>query len=326
MNNERIGVIVPVYKTEKYIAECIESILAQTYTNFRLILVDDGTPDGAGAICDEYATKDPRITVIHQENAGVTRARARGVEEATDCEWITFVDSDDKIRNIFLEKLYLLMVKNDTDIVLCTGFSTEDSENEHITNYDFKEKLEIIQFRKLMISTRGGMPWGRMFRKRIIDEWTLNIPREIYYGEDAIMNARIAFNTEKPVYTTKSPLYFYRQATDGVCNNFISNPVYEEKLRICNYESIPNNEIHIYKDSYLYRRIFIWTTFFNNCYYTKWGNTPFHRTLVEEVKQYKLKMSWFDYQLLIHTNPIIRFIIISVRKGFNLLNRICIRK
>lgn len=66
-----IGVIVPVYKVEKYIIECIESILTQTYTNFRLILVDDGTPDSAGKICDEYAQKDPRITVIHQENAGV---------------------------------------------------------------------------------------------------------------------------------------------------------------------------------------------------------------------------------------------------------------
>ena len=91
------GIIEPVYKVEKYIAECIESILAQTYTNFRLILVDDGTPDNAGKICDEYAKKDYRITVIHQENAGVTRARARGVEEAEDCVYITFVDSDDTI-------------------------------------------------------------------------------------------------------------------------------------------------------------------------------------------------------------------------------------
>ena len=86
-----IGVIVPIYKVEKYIAECIESILAQTYTSFRLILVDDGSPDDAGKICDEYAKKDTRITVIHQENAGVTRARARGVEETKDCEFITFL-------------------------------------------------------------------------------------------------------------------------------------------------------------------------------------------------------------------------------------------
>ena len=105
MKDGLIGVIVPVYKVEKYIAECIESILAQTYTNFRLILVDDGTPDNAGKICDEYAKKDSRITVIHQENAGVTRARARGVEEANDCEFITFIDADDIIPEEALETL-----------------------------------------------------------------------------------------------------------------------------------------------------------------------------------------------------------------------------
>ena len=78
MTKGLIGVIVPVYKVEKYIAECIESILAQTYTNSRLIIVDDGSPDNSSKICDEYAKKDSRITVIHQENAGVTRAIARG--------------------------------------------------------------------------------------------------------------------------------------------------------------------------------------------------------------------------------------------------------
>ena len=112
-----ICVIVPVYKVEKYIAECIESILAQTYTNFRLILVDDGTPDNAGKICDEYAKKDQRITVIHQENAGVTRARARGVEEADNCEFITFIDGDDTIDYNYLKILYDSTI-DETDIVI----------------------------------------------------------------------------------------------------------------------------------------------------------------------------------------------------------------
>ena len=117
MQKGLIGVIVPVYKVEEYIAECIESILAQTYTNFRLILVDDGTPDGAGKICDEYAKKDPRITVIHQQNAGATRARAHGVEEAGDCEYIAFVDSDDTIATGYLQHLHNGM-NEDVDVVL----------------------------------------------------------------------------------------------------------------------------------------------------------------------------------------------------------------
>ena len=323
--NEKIGVIVPVYKTEKYVAECIESILAQTYTNFRLILVDDGSPDGAGIICDEYATTDPRITVIHQENAGVTRARARGVEEATDCEWITFVDSDDKIDETYLEELNY-RISEETDIILCTKYYTETEPQKQITNYPFQEKINIIQFRKLMARPEGGMPWGRMYRKRIINKWAFNTPREIYYGEDAIMNLRIALNTEKDVVNVNKPLYFYRQQTQGVCNNFKLNFEYEELLRQHFYISIPQETFHLYKDSYLYRRIFLWTTYLNNRCYTRLGNTSFYKTLVKEIKLYKPPISWFNYQLIIHTNPIIRFIIIGARKGLNLLKRICIRK
>ena len=157
--NEKIGVIVPVYKTEKYVAECIESILAQTYTNFRLILVDDGTPDGAGAICDEYATKDPRITVIHQENAGVTRARARGVEEAADCEWITFVDSDDSITNSALENL-LKGLYNNSNIVII-DFHKKYTNKTYISIEEYRlcllsEKLPLLLWWEWMRLRRDG--------------------------------------------------------------------------------------------------------------------------------------------------------------------------
>ena len=140
----KIGIIVPVYKVEKYIAECIESILAQTYTNFRLILVDDGSPDNAGKICDEYAKKDSRITVIHQENAGVTRARAHGVEEAKDCDFITFVDSDDTLTNDALDKMEICdnncnLSMNSTDSI------TDPTDNtDNITNTTNKRFLSFF--------------------------------------------------------------------------------------------------------------------------------------------------------------------------------------
>ena len=135
MKQELIGVIVPVYNVERYIEECIESILAQTYTNFRLILVDDGTPDNADKICDKYAKKDSRITVIHQENAGVTRARARGVEEAIDCEWITFVDGDDTITEDALESMYSY-TNNNIDIVVATLNKNNIPPQDIITNIE----------------------------------------------------------------------------------------------------------------------------------------------------------------------------------------------
>lgn len=106
-----ISVIVPVYKAEKYLHRCVDSILAQTYTNFELILVDDGSPDNSGAICDEYAVKDSRVRVFHKKNGGVTAARADGVNISKG-EWITFVDADDTIPIEALSTLYKNVDKN----------------------------------------------------------------------------------------------------------------------------------------------------------------------------------------------------------------------
>ena len=103
-----ISVIVPVYKVEKYLSRCIDSILAQTYTDFELILVDDGSPDNCGKICDGYAEKDNRV-VIHQGNGGISAARNAGIDwafENSDSEWIAFIDSDDWVHPLYLECLY----------------------------------------------------------------------------------------------------------------------------------------------------------------------------------------------------------------------------
>ena len=100
-----ISVIIPVYKAENYLCHCIDSILGQSFVDFELILVDDGSPDGSGAICDEYAKKDDRIRVIHQKNRGVSSARNAGLDAARG-NWVTFIDSDDYVKKEFLEHLY----------------------------------------------------------------------------------------------------------------------------------------------------------------------------------------------------------------------------
>lgn len=323
-----IGVIVPVYKVEKYIAECIESILAQTYTKFRLILVDDGTPDNAGKICDEYARKDPRITVIHQENAGVTRARARGVEEADECEFITFVDGDDMLAQTALEEYRSLMTE-DFDIVLNTTYYTENEVRKPISPfYNFEGKRENIRvFRSKMISTKGGMPWGRMFRRNIITKNVFDVPRDVFYGEDAIMNARIAFNTEKDFAITDKPLYFYRQENNGVCKNFTIDYNYEVMLSKHILTSIPNNKLHEYYNDYVWRRLWLWKGLFNKSIKRPlWYNTDFHKTLIEDVQKVKHILGHSDWLLLKHGHPIIRFTVIVARKTKILLKRILCKK
>lgn len=106
-----ISIIVPVYNVEKYLPRCIDSILAQTFTNFELILVDDGSPDNCGAICDEYAQKDSRVVVIHKENQGVSSARNRGLDVAQG-KYIMFCDSDDKVDARWCELLHKAITRN----------------------------------------------------------------------------------------------------------------------------------------------------------------------------------------------------------------------
>ena len=103
-----ISIIVPIYKAEQYIHRCVDSILAQSYTDFELLLINDGSPDGCGAICDAYAVKDSRVRVFHKENGGVSSARNFGIESAIG-EWIIFIDSDDYLQPCFLSKLTTLL-------------------------------------------------------------------------------------------------------------------------------------------------------------------------------------------------------------------------
>ena len=119
-----ISVIVPVYKVEPYIHRCVDSILQQSYRDFELVLVDDGSPDNCGSICDEYASRDSRVHVIHQENGGLSAARNAGIDwvfDNSDSQWITFVDSDDWVHPQMLEKLFDAAMEQNTLISIC-GF------------------------------------------------------------------------------------------------------------------------------------------------------------------------------------------------------------
>ena len=125
---ELISVVVPVYNVEKYIDKCINSIINQTYKNLEIILVDDGSPDNCGKICDEYAKKDNRIKVTHKENGGVSSARNIGIKNATG-DWLTFVDADDWIENNFVEQLLKIGNQENAEIVLC-GYNRVNRNNK----------------------------------------------------------------------------------------------------------------------------------------------------------------------------------------------------
>ena len=314
MTEGLIGVIIPVYKVEKYIAECIESILAQTYSNFRLILVDDGTPDNAGQICDEYAKKDTRITVIHQENAGVTRARARGLEEADDCEYIMFVDSDDKLQPNALCEFYGKM-DDSTDIVMNTCYYINANEIFTYNSYKGADIIDIKHFIKRNIYLDGGEPWGKLYRRILFNKETFNIPKEVFCGEDALMNIRIAFASNKSIKTINSPQYFHRIHNEGVFYNFKHNPEYEELFRENLVKSIPQDCFAEYTNEYIGSRLLLWRNFGGNgLKVPEWSDTQFHKQLKKDVKVYGFHLSYFEKLLLFHTQQPLRAMIFIGRK------------
>ena len=300
-----IGVIVPVYKVEKYITECIESILAQTYTNFRLILVDDGTPDNAGRICDEYAKKDSRITVIHQENAGVTRARARGVEEADDCEFITFVDGDDTIVTNALETL-LSHINGDMAIVI-----------SDINQWQKEEKqISIEEYRKGIIYEQNCSLWGKLYKREIINEDSFNISRELYVGEDLLASLRISFNTSLDVIIIPDKIYNYRYNNDSCINVFKPTIEYEVLFHKTLLNTIAEfDSINRYSDSHIRRRLLWWDRLFGYNYKKpNWFGSEYHKQLLADIIKYQYHINYIENLLLKTKNPLARFLLINLRK------------
>lgn len=184
--NNLISVIIPIYNAEKYLEKCIESILIQTHKDFELILVDDGSKDNSGRICDEYAKKDSRIRVIHKKNAGVSTARNTGIESAKG-EFIAFVDSDDWLQKNSLEILYKEIKAQNADLV---AGAFERIVRQGRQRHNIKSKLyygdEIAENITDLISCLAGTVWAKLFRRDIILNENLRFIPEIPSCEDSV--------------------------------------------------------------------------------------------------------------------------------------------
>lgn len=198
-----ISVIVPVYNVEKYLRKCVDSILAQTYTNLEIILVDDGSPDNCGKICDEYAAKDSRIKVIHQENGGLSAARNAGLDVATG-DYIGFVDSDDYIAPDMYEKLYQAIEIYNSDIALC-GFKKFELESR--TEVYEKKLLYRDEFLKeLLLENIKSYAWNKLYKKSLFDN--VRFPEGELFEDLKIMH--LIGEKVSAVSFTNKILYYYR--------------------------------------------------------------------------------------------------------------------
>lgn len=205
-----ISIIIPVFNSEKWVLECINSILCQTYNSFELLLVNDGSTDKSGFICDEYAKKDNRIRVFHQENGGVSLARYNGVKKANG-EWIMFVDADDYIPSDALQKL----IDNAANVDMVTGsmaFIQESTKEVTYFSPKIKEEGTFCSEEYIKgILTGSRMPnlFRQLIKASILKEHIILIPRNIRIFEDFLLNIQIGLHLNN-IKGISDIVYYYR--------------------------------------------------------------------------------------------------------------------
>lgn len=187
----KISVIVPVYNVEPYLRKCLDSLLSQTYKDFEIVLIDDGSPDKSGDICDEYAQKYENISVIHQKNAGPSTARNAGIEQATG-EYITFVDSDDWVTETFLED----MMRSSADL-LCQEAERLDEDGNIIDQYHFCNKFYPQVNQEIIIELYQNSALHcsafKRYKRAIIAENHLKLRTDLSNNEDILFNVQYCF-------------------------------------------------------------------------------------------------------------------------------------
>lgn len=219
------SIIVPIYNVELYLAECIESLLAQTYKNFEIILVDDGSPDGCPAICDKYAEKDSRIHVIHKKNGGLVSARIAGAKIAVGT-YVCCVDGDDWIAPTYLEEFAMVIKEHQPDVV-CNGFvrAYEDKQIENPLNYrhgyynraDIEKEIFPFLIASDTLRIFTPMVWGKALKRELYVPQQLAVSPSIKIGED-VACTKPCLALAESLYILPGCPYFYRQSPVAMTN------------------------------------------------------------------------------------------------------------
>lgn len=231
MNNELVSIIIPVYNVEQFLEDCLKSVTAQTYKNIQIILIDDGSNDLSGGMCDNYALSEERAIVIHQENQGLSGARNRGLDVA-DGEYVTFLDSDDMLHPQFIEVLYRAIKTTKSDIAVCdylrfpestryssTGDEKIISTDNKIMVFDNKESIKQVYENKY-----HGMQYiscGKLYRKSIINDRGIRFPIGKIH-EDTFTTYKIIYEANLICYVD-IPLYLYRERSGSITQSGFSN-------------------------------------------------------------------------------------------------------
>lgn len=221
------SIVVPVYKAERYLGECVDSVLSQTYENFEIILVDDGSPDRSGELCDAYADKDSRVIVIHKENGGPTSARTMGAGRSAG-QYILCLDSDDRLETGTLQRMNEIICKYAPDAILINAVRFGNGQEAYMDTllpegmYD-GERMSILR-RSLIYNDSGeiAIQYGlhmKVFRREQYLKYQQAVPAFLYKGEDLAVSAPLLDSCDS-VYVSATHGYFYRDTPGSIMNSF----------------------------------------------------------------------------------------------------------
>ena len=226
-----ISIVVPVYNAERYLVECLESILHQLYPSFELILINDGSSDASGLICDEYAHKDSRVRVVHQENKGSSAARQVGFE-LSQGEYIVAIDADDWVDEQYLANMLQIMEREHADIVMSAYWYNRYGKDTYIANHASSDEVAVWQKDFINGTCHAGL-WNKMLRKDILLSGKIIVPQHSYFEDMAITISYIE-QCKKLCYNP-SATYHYRYNNDS-----LTNTPNKEKRIVRLYEMVHN--------------------------------------------------------------------------------------
>jgi glycosyltransferase involved in cell wall biosynthesis len=293
-SNDLISVIVPVYNVEKYLSKCIDSILNQTIKNLEIILVDDGSLDNSGKICDDFSKTDNRIIVIHKENGGLSSARNAGLEIAKG-NYIGFVDSDDWLDENMYELLLDLLKATNSDISCCKFFRTADEkekapcvDNEIIKSFNNIDGLGNFY---TDLYTQTVVAWNKLYKRELFDNVTYPVGK---IHEDEGTTYKLFYKANKITYTNR-PLYYYRVTPNSITTRKFNKKrldildVYDEKIKFM--RTINNDD--------LYSKTLKWYLFtLINCYFECLNGMEDSNNYLSSIKS-KISETYKEYK----TNP-----------------------
>ncbi|MED3939487.1 glycosyltransferase family 2 protein [Priestia megaterium] len=209
-----LSIIIPVYKAELYLNQCIESILKQTFKDFELILINDGSPDNSGEICDKYAKKDARIRVVHKKNQGVSTARNLGIDISKG-KYLMFSDADDYVEPTWCEEMYNLVVNSDKSLVI-SGFCIHNNRktnklktNINLSNLENKSTLKKKNFLNLYLKQMLNSPCNKIFISKLVKDNNIRFDESLSLGEDLLFNLEYLKKVDHDILIINKPLYNY---------------------------------------------------------------------------------------------------------------------